>query len=728
MNKFPFVIPISFILLVGVLSAGALEIHVANHGDDRWEGTPTKPLRSLAGAKIKARAAAGNGGSGLSIVIHGGTYRLTESLSFTPLDSGSALSPTVWRAADGEPVVLSGGIPLQPTDFTLVSDGAVLARLPPEARGRAVYLDLAARGVKNGGPFADCFSEDDDGMLKLLVDGMEAPLSRWPKDGNARMAEVTAMGLEKGSFGRFRYTDPAPESWDLEAGIWLTGWWRVEFARHTVKLGKVDASLKEITLAGAVPNGIGSKFHRPNKQTGKIGSGKEPWFAINVLEELRRPGEWCVDFRTKRLYFLPPARFAAAAMELCDLKAPLLRLSGASNLAFIGLRVVASLEDGFALSNAAFVRIAGCELSQVRCGVKAYEPFRVETLSCDVHDVREIGIDYEYQENRKDAASFRGERSKNLVSGGDRIANNHVWNAAIGLAMGSKGFPVDGRIENNLVHDIRGMGLRYGGNGLIIEKNEFHNLLLQAGDGGAIYSCRRVTDRGNLVRWNLIHHAPGVNAIYIDDGECGTTATGNVVVGAEVGGFISGGRENGLVSNLFIACRTAALHADDRGVSRGYGDPKTPDGNYMWNLCYASVDLAGGPWAERYPGLLEALAEKRGYPYRNFTGENLIVDSPTEFRRKYQEANFIECQWGENCLDFTPADFIDLARLDLRPAPGSRLGAHPVYRAIPLGEIGLVADAYRKSLPPADTGRFVAKRRFGDDDVSLKDMEASNKK
>lgn len=715
-------------LTFSVLTAASLEIHVAPSGDDRGDGSASKPLASLPAAQKIMRERLASSPGLVEVILHGGTYRLSQSLLLTGEDSGKAGLPATWRASEGEKVILTGGIALKSGDFKPVADASVLARLHPDAKGKAVWLDLAAFGVKNGGPFADCFGEDDDGLLKVLVDGAEAPLSRWPKERFARMAEVTAMGLEKGSYGRFLYTEDRPEHWNLEAGIWLTGWWRVEFARHTVKLGKVDAANKEITLAGTVPNGIASKFHRPNKQTGKNGSGKEPWFAINVLEEMSRPGEWCIDFRAKRLYFLPPAHFQTTSIELCDLKAPLVRCDGASNLAFIGLQLTSSLEDGFSLSNAASVLIAGCEIRQVRCGVRAYEPYRVETVSCDVHDVRDVGINYEYQEKRKEVATFRSERARNLVPGGDRIVNNHVWNAAIGLAMGSKGFPVDGVVAHNLVHDIRGMGMRYGGNGLVVEKNEFHNLLLEAGDGGAIYATRRVTDRGNLVRWNLIHHAPGVNAIYIDDGECGTTAYGNVVVGAEVGGFISGGRENGFVSNLFIACRTAALHIDDRGISRGYGDPKTFDGNYMWNFGLGSVDLTKGPWAERYPGMAEALEPKRGYPFRNFTGDNIIVDSPIEFRRKYREDSFIECRWEPNILDFSRKDFADLEKLDLRPAARSSLGEHPVYKAIPLPEIGLRVDRYRKTLPAADPGRLLAKRRFGEEDVSLKDMEASNKK
>ena len=68
------------------------------------------PLATLAKARdmVRRKVAAGLTGDVL-VLIHGGTYQLTNTLVFGPDDSGTEKYPITYAAYPGEKVVLSGG-------------------------------------------------------------------------------------------------------------------------------------------------------------------------------------------------------------------------------------------------------------------------------------------------------------------------------------------------------------------------------------------------------------------------------------------------------------------------------------------------------------------------------------------------------------------------------------------------------------------------------------------
>ena len=112
-------------IIVGVLwlsccAYGRAEtLHVAPDGNDAWTGRVAHPnadrsdgpLASLQGArdairKLKATAALREP---LQVLIADGTYSLSETLAFTPQDSGTQQCPIRYVAAEGARPVFSGG-------------------------------------------------------------------------------------------------------------------------------------------------------------------------------------------------------------------------------------------------------------------------------------------------------------------------------------------------------------------------------------------------------------------------------------------------------------------------------------------------------------------------------------------------------------------------------------------------------------------------------------------
>lgn len=88
------------------------QIYVSNHGDDGWDGSEGRPVRSIEKAAMLARAAVREDGRGVTVNLAEGTYYLEQPLVFTPEDSGTARQPVVYRGCGN--AVISGGRRIYP--------------------------------------------------------------------------------------------------------------------------------------------------------------------------------------------------------------------------------------------------------------------------------------------------------------------------------------------------------------------------------------------------------------------------------------------------------------------------------------------------------------------------------------------------------------------------------------------------------------------------------------
>ncbi len=80
----------------------AVVVHVSPEGDDRNAGTEAAPLATFLEARdtVRRRRQAGEGGDGpIAVIIHGGVYRITATLTLAAQDSGTEQIPVIWRAA-----------------------------------------------------------------------------------------------------------------------------------------------------------------------------------------------------------------------------------------------------------------------------------------------------------------------------------------------------------------------------------------------------------------------------------------------------------------------------------------------------------------------------------------------------------------------------------------------------------------------------------------------------
>jgi parallel beta-helix repeat protein len=651
--------------------AGAAEFHVTPGGEETLES-----------ARDKARSAPGS-----TVWIHGGTYLRSATFTLGEADSG-----TTFRAWKDEIPRIVEARALEASKFRRVTDQAVVARLAPAARGKVVALDLGAAGVQHQGPYPDLF-EDNGKVFELYFDGKRMPLSRWPNGG------YTTMGKIVDGKGVFTYRGDHPAAWRgaLADGVWVAGFWRVPWAIQSVRVESIDAEQHTIKLAKEVPGGIGSKYSKTENGS-RVGDGKEPWYALNLQEEIDEPGEWAVNFKAHTLYWWPPAAVESAPVWIADFTNPAIALNGASHVVLRGLVIEGTLGAGIRMEGGEENVIAGCTVRNTGgAGIEIVSGKGNGVLSSDVYD------------NGAEGIVLGGGDRKTLTAAGNFVRNTHVHHYGR-VKRSVSGILVSGVgnvVERCLLHDAPYGGVRYTGNEHKFERNEIHNIGLDGGDLGAFYSTMDWASRGNLMRQNFVHHAPGANAFYMDDGHSGDRIEWNVVYQVGVGVFISGGHDNVATGNMIIDSKVG-IHLDDRGIDRGYTASSKGHVQYLHEYRYQQP-----PWSFQYPQLARILEFHPESPTGNLLKGNDMIgcDEAMRLRARPENVEFNEVK--PNRVFQKDPDLLDPVSLEFRKKTPIRLDA-----------IGLFPDEFRKSLPDTKRNEMHPARQVFD---SVVDMEAGSR-
>jgi len=358
-------------------SAAATDLYVSPKGDDDADGSKKHPFATLSAARDAVRKLPKD--QDVTIWLGGGDYYFDSPFRLGPEDSGVAAHTVTYRAIKGETPRLLGGRRLNAENFHPVADPATLARIARDARGKIVELDLAKASVRNAGPYPAVF-RDSGSIAGLFHDGRRLPLARYPKKGYMTFAKVidNAGGLSdwrnpasvmkvdpNGPGGTFQYRDGDAakfEVWNgqLDRGVWLRGYWRVTWEVSGQRLLTIDTAAHTATFARPIPGGIGNKYTRP------AGNGRESYWVLNLLEEVTEPGEWCLDFKDRKIYLYPPS-FPPGndGILLMDETAPVIELRDASRIILRGLTIEANLGDGIRITGGEGNLVAGCTVRNV---------------------------------------------------------------------------------------------------------------------------------------------------------------------------------------------------------------------------------------------------------------------------------------------------------------------------------------------------------------------------
>jgi len=303
-----------FLMMAGLMlsvacHAAPVTFHISPSGNDASPGTAARPFRTFPRAQQAVREVmryepeTAIYGDDVSVVVHGGTYRLVAPLAFGPADGGNANRRVIWKAAPGETPVISGGRRI--TGWAKGERGVWTARLPDVAAGRWYFRQLFVNGRRRTRA-----RTPNEGFL--TVDGpitLDKPSVFRPRKGDIRREWV-----ERG---------------DVEM-VALQKWAELRMPMKEVREAGRDGEPALIALSGTTP----ASNREDNAR----------YWLENAADMLDAPGEWFLDRATGVLsYIAMPGEDMRKAVVVAPRLTQLLRIAGDAktrsvvNLHFKGL-------------------------------------------------------------------------------------------------------------------------------------------------------------------------------------------------------------------------------------------------------------------------------------------------------------------------------------------------------------------------------------------------------
>ncbi len=632
---------ISFMIGTGLV-AGAVEFHVDPKSASGGDGSAKRPFATLVEARDGVRAARKSGkvakGERVDVVLAAGDYEQIGPLDLAAQDGGdSAAAPVTWRAAEPGKVRVLGASRVPNAAFSVVTDPAILARLPEEARGNVWQADVSALFPGAVSKMAGVFTGVPSAPI-LFFNNKFGVLARWPNDGFTSFS----VGVDRGEpirkspnevavykSGAFIYSDPRAKRWNFAEGVWLNGYWTHDWDNWSVRVasyGEEDGTNDVMRLAGIIPYGV---------MGGTWGRKERRFFAFNLLDEVDMPGEWYLDRVKKVLYFYPPNGRLDAADEvyLASTRAPMVRsVDKVSHIRFEGIVFEYSYDSG-AFLRGDDIRVDRCKFLCVgKTGACLRGDGNLMT-GCEVAHIGATGV-----------ACSGGDR-KTLRRACSTFEGNHVHDFGIFQRTYAPGFAVGGcgiTLRGNVIHNAPHSAVLYGGNEHLFEYNNVYSVLLETGDAGAYYTGRDWTTQGNVLRFNYTHDlgmgttaregsdaaVSGVNTMgfYFDDCDCGDEVYGNIFHNIARGIMIGGGREHPVRNNIFSRCNIA-MSIDCRGMTwKHWNNVSAGGSSWLLEDKAKAFSYTNGVWAAKYPRLADIMNDYPREPLYNPVENNIFID------------------------------------------------------------------------------------------------------
>lgn len=700
-----------------LLAASGATFYVATNGSDANKGTLKAPFQTLEKArdairKLKAKKGLPRGG--VTVYLREGRYERTASFDLREEDSGEAGKPITYTAYPGEKVVLSGSKQLKKSAFVPITDEAVLNRIiSPEARKKVLVADLAALGItdygvlsRHGYYLANDLSEVPP--MELYVNGQGMTLARWPNSGTVQMDEILDPGPTRKDpneevhkrGGTFTYTYDRPKYWTQADDIWLDGIFGYSWEWSYNKIASIDTAARSITLRYGEMSGIFKNWY------------PDFHFAQNLLEEMDMPGEYYIDRKAGKLYFLPNAEFTRtdADIEVTMLKMPMINALNASYIDFSEL----ILENG---RDSAVVFMGGSHMRVLKSEIRNFtnSGVLINTQSRFYYnDFQGVpGTDHAIMNTHihhigGTAVTLTGGNKETLAPGRNVVKNSHIHDFAYYHKAYNPGVLLSGvgnQMLNNELHDAPHPGVLVFGNDHVLEYNEIYDVCKTFSDLGAIYMNAGETpqQRGTVIRRNYFHNIgeskAGVEGVYPDNFTMGLKIDENIFY--KMGNSAiknNGGAHNLTRNNIFVDSKVPYDYAD---MFLGDGPDNQIPKNYMpkWQALFAANNnFVGTPYLEKYPELANFFTENRYYPDTN-TFKGNVVYNPTIPRSvttnvygAYDKFGLV--QYDGNWVTNEDPGFTDLAGGDLSLRPDAKVFEKiPGFPNVPFHDIGISGKA-----------------------------------
>jgi len=434
---------------------------------------------------------------------------------------------------------------------------------------------------------------------------------------------------------------------------------------------------------------------------------------VNVFEELDSAGEYYMDPVRKVLYMAVDRRGYTATRQVSlpinDTR--LIDVYQSKEVIFDGLSLSACRNQGVNMAEARDVVMRRCKFDNILgAAVSIGNSTECGVISSDFKNMGTFAI------------LLDGGNRQTLTPGNNFARNNHVSHISQFIKTGYPGIQLMGvgqTASNNRIENGPQGGLYVSGNNHLVEKNEFIDLCLEAGDSGVLYSGGDVTYRGNIFRNNFFANiqptAPNpytagifddVSAIYLDDCASGYQIDGNVFHNVRIGVHLHGGSDNKIRSNVGLGCSQIVRFSDGVPVENWAG---------KFQPQLQAMNVSQAPYSTSYPELAFMTDVNAVRGKRNILDKNVQTDGSPILVSYFMPildalgavapANVGRVSTSNSFVNQT-ASFMNPGMFDLRLRPGSVL-ANSGFSQFDLANAGLQFDQFRTVAP-----HFVRSNQF----------------
>ncbi len=534
-----------FLILASTfIQAQTVNIYVSPTGASTGNGASiTNPI-TLAQARVVAKS---NANVPCTIWLLDGNYR-TNRIVLDATDARTVNAPLNYRAVNQHKAIFQPINLLSRTDFQPIPDSIKARIINTTAKSKVVQLNLTNYNLSNMNVWPNAFETGTVRWPIFYSDSNILPMSQYPNDtGLMRIRTVLTNGSNRSvPGGSFKYRDDRGKFWDkaVRDGLWLKGNWRVPWQISFIKTLSISTVDSIIVQTVGVNGGIGDKYTQP------AGNGKEPYVAINLVEEIDKEGEWAINFSTKMLYMWLPENGQLSYAS--DHLAYPISLTNVNYVNIEGIAIKSGASDGMFLSNCNNVTIAGADISY--CSGNAISIIggsNCEVKSCNLYELGQGGVIVA----PASTAAFNADQLL-LKPCNHRVVNNHIYNFAKEVAIYSAAINLKTVIgayaANNKIHGTPHVGILYDGNNNVMEYNELFDIIRTYEDMGAFYRATGPKSRGNKIRYNYVHDSPLGKSTFYDNGSQGDSSSYNIDANNLYGMQNNGGYFNTYTNSIVI--------------------------------------------------------------------------------------------------------------------------------------------------------------------------------